>query len=40
MFIRLEHTPKCFKTNFKKVKHSEIKTLITNHFFEKYTKKY
>ena len=26
------------KTNFKKMKCSEIKTLVTNHFLDKYTK--
>ena len=26
------------KTNFKKIKCSEIKTLVTNHFLDKYTK--
>ena len=26
------------KTNFKKIKRSEIKTLVTNHFVDKYTK--
>ena len=26
------------KTNFKKLKHSEIKTLVTNHFLDKYHK--
>ena len=26
------------KTNFKKIKRSEIKTLVTNHFLDKYTK--
>ena len=26
------------KTNFKKMKRSEIKTLVTNHFLDKYTK--
>ena len=27
-----------FKTNLKKIKRSEIKTLVTNHFLDKYTK--
>ena len=27
-----------FKKTFLKVKHLEIKTLVTNHFFDKYTK--
>ena len=26
------------KTNFKKIERSEIKTLVTNHFFDEYTK--
>ena len=26
------------KTNFKKIERSEIKTLFTNHFLDKYTK--
>ena len=41
MFIRLEPTPTAqndLKTNFKKVKHSEIKTLVTKHFLDKYAK--
>ena len=41
MFIRLEPTPKqnALKTNFRKIKRSEIKTLVTNHFLDKYSYK-
>ena len=41
MLIRVELTSvqNALKTNFNKIKHSEIKTLVTNHFLDKYTKK-
>ena len=35
MMVRLEPTPKCIKTNFKKIKCSEIKTLVTHHLLKK-----
>ena len=39
MFIRLEPTPENdLKTNLKKKKHSEIKTLVTKYFLDKYAK--
>ena len=39
MLIRVELTSiqNALKTNFNKIKHSEIKTLVTNHFLDKYT---